>query len=139
MEDGEIIDGKKEGRWVSYYANGNLQREGSYKNGKKDGLWIQYWPNGNKKSEATFVEGKYSGLYTSYHPNGKRCYQGRYNEFQGVPADGTKEGVWNDYADDGETVRRRITYHRGSRARPDELFPTEDAAPEKNTAPAPDR
>lgn len=126
MDDGETINGKKEGRWVSYFANGNVQREGSYKNGEKDGLWIQYWPGGNKKSEATFVDGKYTGLYTSYHENGRRCFQGYYNEIRGNSADGTKEGVWNSYADDGETVVRRITYHRGSRARPDEYPPFDD-------------
>ena len=133
MEQGEYVNGKKEGRWVSYYANGNIQREGCYKDGKKEGLWIQYWPNGNKRSEATFREGKYTGLYTSYHENGKRCFQGYYNEFQGVPADGTKEGVWNNYEEDGETVCRRITYHRGSRTKADEYPPFDDSAGEKKT------
>jgi hypothetical protein len=129
MNDGETIDGKKEGRWVSYFADGTLQREGEYRGGKKHGLWLQYWPNGNKKSEATFVDGKYSGLYTSFHPNGKRQFQGYYNEARGVPADGTKQGVWCDYADDGETVRRRITYHRGSRTKPDEVLIGPDEEP----------
>lgn len=128
MEQGEIVEGKKEGRWVSYFANGNVQREGEYRNGKKEGLWILYWPGGNKQSEATFREGKYTGLYTAYHQNGKRRLQGRYNDFAGVPADGTKEGPWNDYAEDGETIRRIITYHRGSRTKPDETFPVEDEA-----------
>ena len=126
MEDGEYVDGKKEGRWVSYFANGNVRSEGSYRDGQKEGPWTQYHPNGNKKSEATFVGGKYTGLYTSYHENGKRQWQGRYNEIRGNSADGTKEGVWLDYEEDGETVRRRMTYHRGSRTRPDEYPPFDD-------------
>ncbi len=111
---------------MSYYANGNVQREGSYRSGQKDGFWVQYWPNGGKKSEATFVNGKYTGLYTSYHENGKRRTQGLYNEIKGVSADGTKEGVWNDYEEDGETIRRKITYSRGSRTKPDEMAPFDE-------------
>jgi len=123
MRDGEYVDGEKEGYWVSYYANGNKMSEGEYRKGKKHGLWILYYPNGNKKSEATFVEGKYTGLYTSYHENGKRRWQGYYNEIKGLSSDGTKEGVWHDYEEDGETVRRRMTYHHGSRTKPDEYPP----------------
>ena len=101
-------------------------REGSYLNGKKHGPWTLYHPNGNKKSEATFVEGQYVGLYTSYHPNGKRRWQGRYNEITGTSAAGTKDGVWVDYAEDGETIVRRMTYKRGSKTNPDEYAPFED-------------
>ena len=123
MDEGEFVEGEKHGDWVAYYANGNKMREGRYVNGKKDGPWTLYYENGNKKSECTFVNGKYSGLYTAYHENGKRRFQGRYNEAVGRASDGTKEGVWLDYEEDGETVRRKITYHRGSRARPDEYPP----------------
>ena len=117
------MDGVKEGLWVTYYANGNKRSEGHYKKGKKDGFWTLYHPNGVKSSEANFVEGKYTGPYTSYHDNGERRWQGRYNDIQGNSADGTKEGVWHDYADDGETIVRRMTYHRGSKTRPDEYGP----------------
>ena len=105
-------------------------REGSYLNGKKHGPWTLYHPNGNKKSEATFSEGKYTGLYTSYHENGNRRWQGRYNEITGTSADGTKDGVWLDYAEDGETIVRRMTYKRGSKVRPDEYAPFEHSAAE---------
>ena len=125
MRDGEQIDGRKEGEWVSYYANGNKMSEGRYHAGKKVGPWVQYHPNGNKKSECTFVEGEYSGLYTAYHENGKRFRQGRYNEHNGAASAGTKDGVWCDYEEDGETVRRKITYKRGSRVKPDEYPPFE--------------
>ena len=29
---GALIEGKQEGPWISYYDNGQLQRQGSYKN-----------------------------------------------------------------------------------------------------------
>lgn len=123
MEDGEYVNGKKEGRWVTCYASGAVRSEGEYRNGHKHGPWTLYHKNGSKQSEATFADGKYTGLYTAYHENGKRRFQGRYNEIRGTSADGTKEGPWHDYEEDGETIRRRITYARGSRARPDEFPP----------------
>ena len=123
MRDGEYVEGEKDGPWVSYYANGNKMSEGTYRGGKKHGIWIQYWPNGNKKSEGTFVDGKYTGLYTCYYRNGNRQWHGYYNPIRGVSADGTKEGAWLTYEEDGVTVKRRITYKRGSRTKPDEYPP----------------
>jgi antitoxin component YwqK of YwqJK toxin-antitoxin module len=125
VEEDQKGEDREDDVHVTYYANGNKMSEGRYVNGKKEGLWILYWPNGNKKSEATFSEGKYTGLYTSYHENGKRRYQGRYNEIKGVSADGTKAGVWHVYEEDGETIHHKITYRRGSRAKPDEYPPFE--------------
>ena len=122
MNDGDYLDGEKHGDWVTYYANGNKRSEGGYKRGKKDSLWIQYWPNGIKKSEGRFAEDKFAGPYTAYHENGNRAYQGRYNEGTGTSADGTKEGVWCYYGEDGESIWRKITYRRGSRTKPDEIL-----------------
>lgn len=129
MNDGEYVDGEKHGEWISYYANGNKRSEGRYNKGKKEGLWRQYWPNGNPKSEGTFKDNKFTGLYTSYYENGKRSYQGRYNDFNGSSADGTKEGEWRSYEEDGETVWRVITYHRGSRSKPDEILRPRNSEP----------
>jgi antitoxin component YwqK of YwqJK toxin-antitoxin module len=130
MDEGDYVDGKKHGLWTTYYANGNKRSEGEYNRGKKEGVWIQYFANGNKMSEGTFVEGKFTGLYTSYHENGNRKYQGYYNEHKGVSADGTKEGVWDCYEQDGETIWRKITYHRGSRTKPDEIFRSLEGNPD---------
>jgi antitoxin component YwqK of YwqJK toxin-antitoxin module len=126
MNDGQYVDGLKDGEWVTYGASGKKMSEGRYKRGQKDGRWILYYPNGEKKSEATFVDGKYSGLYTSYHKNGRRSWEGYYNEVDGSAAGGTKEGPWYSYAEDGETVIGRNTYHRGSRTKPDEKPPFKD-------------
>ncbi len=122
MNDGEYLDGEKHGQWTTYYASGNKRSEGRYDRGKKEGLWIQYWPNGARNSEGTFREDKFTGKYTAYHENGNLASEGWYNEFAGIGSDGTKEGPWCFYEADGVTMWRRITYHRGSRSRPDEIF-----------------
>ncbi|MCE2402628.1 hypothetical protein J4G08_17315 [Candidatus Poribacteria bacterium] len=55
---GEMVDGKKHGYWITYYANGIKRSEGNYIHGKKDGRWIQYHKNGNKATEACFSDDK---------------------------------------------------------------------------------
>jgi antitoxin component YwqK of YwqJK toxin-antitoxin module len=125
MQEGDYVNGQKEGRWVSYFANGQIMSEGDYHLGRKEGKWMQYWPNGNKKSEATFVGGNNIGLYVCYYENGNKKWEGYYNPIRGNSADGTKEGVWLSYDEETGEVCRIITYRRGSRARPDQYPPFE--------------
>lgn len=115
---GEYLDGEKHGLWITYFANGQKKREGAYNRGKKEGPWILYHQNGNIMTESNFTDDKYTGLYTSYHSNGKRRWQGRYNECKGNSADGTKEGAWIGYEQDGETIKSETIYHRGSKVKP---------------------
>jgi antitoxin component YwqK of YwqJK toxin-antitoxin module len=55
--DGERINqynvdtGKKEGLWVRYYDNGQLESKGKYKNGLRDGVWEYYYWNGTLERE----------------------------------------------------------------------------------------
>ncbi len=121
LTQGELLNGKKHGYWITYYANGNKRSEGAYIAGKKEGAWIQYHKNGNRASEAFFRNGKNEGDYTAYHENGNPKWRGPYRKHDGGSADGRKEGVWHCYELDGETVWRIITYKKGgSRAKPDE-------------------
>ena len=57
-EQGSFRNGKREGAWVYYWSNGQLQLKGNYKNGKKDGVWVAYSSNGNawKKFSGTFKD-----------------------------------------------------------------------------------
>ncbi len=122
MNEGEYLDDQKHGLWITYYANGSKRSEGSYNRGLKEGLWLQYWPDGSIKSEATFRNDKFTGPCTVYHANGNIAHQGYYNVHEGRSADGTKEGPWTYYEEDGVTVWRIITYHHGSRTKPDDIF-----------------
>jgi antitoxin component YwqK of YwqJK toxin-antitoxin module len=49
---GNVRNGKKEGKWVSYYhSTGKKRFEYNFKNGKEDGLCIEWSENGQKSSE----------------------------------------------------------------------------------------
>ena len=36
-------DGALDGRWVEYYPDGRIQKEGSYKDGKQAGKWTELY------------------------------------------------------------------------------------------------
>ena len=121
LTDGEMVNGKKHGYWITYYANGFKRSEGNYIHGKKDGPWITYHKNGNKAGEATFRDGKYEGLCVTYHENGNLRASGVFPKHVGKSYDGKKEGPFYSYEDDGKTVWLIVTYKKGgSRAKPDE-------------------
>lgn len=44
QQQGHFKDGKLEGNWVSYDANGNKTSMGEYTNGEKTGKWF-FWNN----------------------------------------------------------------------------------------------
>ena len=44
---GEIIDGKKEGKFLKFYKNGNKLSEINYNNNIIEGEWKEYFRNGN--------------------------------------------------------------------------------------------
>ena len=120
VSDGETVNNRKEGLWITYYANENKRSEGSYKADVKEGKWIQYHQNGKKQSEGTFVDGVYAGKYISYHKNGKKNLEGLYYEYTGKSTDGKKVGEWKYFDTDGKTVWRVITYKRGARTKADD-------------------
>lgn len=121
LDTGEMVDGKKHGYWITYYANGVKRSEGNYIHGEKDGPWITYHKNGNKSGEASFRDGKYEGPCITYHENGNLRSRGAYPKHEGKSYDGKKEGAFYGYEEDGETVWHITTYKKGgSRAKPDE-------------------
>ncbi|MDE0313574.1 MAG: hypothetical protein OXM61_01615 [Candidatus Poribacteria bacterium] len=120
-DTGEMVNGKKHGYWITYFASGLKRSEGNFIHGKKDGKWILYHKNGNISSVAYFRDDKYEGDYICYHENGNRKWGGPYKKHDGTSSDGRKEGVWHCWEEDGETVWRIITYKKGgARAKPDE-------------------
>jgi antitoxin component YwqK of YwqJK toxin-antitoxin module len=100
------IDGKKNGRWISFFENNKqrIEKDGKYENNRKTGIWKTYYENGNLKSEITYInnipdgyarifyengriseEGtwkgtKWIGKYLYYHENGNKAYDWSFNE-----------------------------------------------------------
>ena len=63
---------------IQYYESGQKKYIGHFKNGKKDGKWVFWFENGNKWSEGYFIEGLRTSKAFVYHENGNIFYKGEY-------------------------------------------------------------
>ena len=73
IESGNYIDDRKEGFWIKYYQNGNIQLIGHWNNSRPNGSFVKYYENGTLKTSGSFSNKtkKYYGLLLTYHPNGR--------------------------------------------------------------------
>lgn len=60
----------KQGPFLYYYSNGNLESQGSYANDKRIGLWLHYHSNGMMRDSINYDNGKPFGTELKWHPNG---------------------------------------------------------------------
>ena len=49
------------------YANGQIKNKGTLVNGKKDGEWISYYETGQIATKDNYSTGKLNGKHVSYH------------------------------------------------------------------------
>ena len=68
--EGEIKNGKREGKGIMYYNDGN-RYEGEFKNGQREGKGIMYYKDGDRY-EGEFKNGKKHGKGIYYYNNGDR-------------------------------------------------------------------
>lgn len=68
--EGYFIDGKPDGYWITYYANGLRQSEGNRNNNLLNGPWKFYDEKGNLSEIISYKDSKKEGLNAQY----KNCY-----------------------------------------------------------------
>ena len=67
---GTFKNGKKDGPFVDYWDNGQLESQGTYKNGKMDGPYVSYHDNGQFRAKGTLKDGKREGPWVVYKKDG---------------------------------------------------------------------
>jgi antitoxin component YwqK of YwqJK toxin-antitoxin module len=99
--NGSYTNNLLNGAWKYFYGDGKTEQTGVYKNGKTNGLWEWYYKNGNLKREEEFFEGKEEGIYVEYDTLSEVIVSGKY-------FDGQREGEWyykvGDYSEKGKYV-----------------------------------
>jgi antitoxin component YwqK of YwqJK toxin-antitoxin module len=69
--EGPLLNNKREGLWQSWYEDGSLWSEGTYRNGKRHGRAVVFYPNGKTMLEGMYEEDKRVGLWRSYDEDGR--------------------------------------------------------------------
>ena len=70
QSQGKFRNGLREGYWVRFHDNGQLNYRGNYKNGKKVGHWVHYYPNGQLGSKGDYKNGNRVGYWVRYWEDG---------------------------------------------------------------------
>ena len=122
-QQGNYLNGKRDGIWSEFNTNGLLKTATSYVNGKKEGLYVELNPSGqmikrffyhnglrhgeykefnysNLKEERTYINGKLEGIVKIYYDGAKIMEEGAYQN-------GLREGISKWYDQNGNVT---ITY-----------------------------
>jgi hypothetical protein len=93
------------GKWVTYFVNGQKATEIDYKDGEYHGTYTSFYPNGNKTYEQHYVNGVVQGTDQGWHENGKQSYTGQY-------VNDRQDGLWVWWNPDG-TKQKEVLYKNG--------------------------
>lgn len=103
-------DSLMQGKWVEFYANGNLKSEGNYTTGIKNGYFKEYDFDGNLLSVVKYVNGVLQtdatevtklDLKREYYSNGQVKKVGSFKN--NIP-----EGVTREFSENGEIIAAKI-------------------------------
>ena len=79
VEEGNYVNGRKEGVWTKFFPNGGVQLKGTYNNNRPQGSYTRYYPNGKIAEQGDFQANGYKGLLLRYHENGQLAYRANFN------------------------------------------------------------
>ncbi len=93
----EVVNGVKNGAFITFYTNGEYEKYGLIVNDKNTGTWRYFYSDGQLESIGSFQDNKPEGKWVSYYPNGRMKTEGEYIE-------GEQHGWWKYYNEEGELI-----------------------------------
>jgi antitoxin component YwqK of YwqJK toxin-antitoxin module len=90
----DVVDGRRNGIFVIYNENGNVETIGYMKDEKNYGEWKYYYPNGVLESIGIFKDDMADSVWNWYYMTGTVKQTGEFSE-------GKKNGEWKYYDDFG--------------------------------------
>ncbi len=78
--EGTLVDGQREGRWVFYFANGNIQCESSYHQGRENGTYRVLRENGAPYYIGRYRDGQRTGTWEIYDEQGNLIGKQEYGD-----------------------------------------------------------
>lgn len=90
-------NGRKQGRWIKEYPNGNIMYDGFFVDDKPSGEFKRYYEDNNLKSILIFSKDGNEAAATLYYSNGFVASRGKYNNQH-------KEGKWQFFSSTNQDV-----------------------------------
>lgn len=95
-----IKEGKPEGSYIIYFANGKPNEIRAYRNGEFHGLWRTYNEAGLLIAEAQYRNNKKHGTWHVWDDSGIMRYEMQYSN-------GKKSGVWYMWDEKGKLISEK--------------------------------
>lgn len=67
----DVVNGKKNGDFIVYFSNDNVQIAGKMKENKNVGEWKYYFPSGSLQTSGFYENDIPTGKWTWFNPQGK--------------------------------------------------------------------
>lgn len=83
------------GRYISYYLNGNIESKGQFVNNETTGVWEFFFETGNMRMRGILRQNSNYGNWEYFYENGTKSMEGTINGHN-------KEGEWKIYYESGE-------------------------------------
>lgn len=90
----DVVNGKKEGDFITYYPDDKIQMIGKMKENKNVGEWKYYFPDGSLETSGYYDDDIPTDKWTWFQPDGKVIEEGNY-------ISGNREGEWKSYDSTG--------------------------------------
>jgi len=102
---GAFVADREDGLWSAWYEDGKPRWLGAMRAGRRTGEWLQWHDTGVLWTQVSYVEGQKEGLWLMWSRDGRLVQEGCYR-------DDLEDGVWTVY-DKGGAVRSQIRYEAG--------------------------
>lgn len=97
----DVVNGEKEGDFITYYSNDKVQISGKMKANKNVGEWKYYFPDGSLETSGFFDNDSASGKWVWYNQKGQILEEGSFLA-------GLRDGEWKTYDSTGVVSIIRI-------------------------------
>ena len=84
-----------QGRYISYYLNGNVESRGQFTNNETTGVWEFFYETGKLKMRGILKQNANFGLWEYFYESGQKSMQGNVNGKN-------REGEWVSYYENGQ-------------------------------------
>ena len=98
----------REGTWLWWNENGEIETIGGFRLGKLDGTWTYFYPNGSLMLKGKYAIDKRNGNWTGYYEDGSKKFSGEY-------VDGVEAGLWQTYYKGSGSVSSSGSFVKGKR------------------------
>ncbi len=94
-EVNDTIHNIPNGRYISYYVNGNVESRGQFTNNETTGVWEFFYETGNLKMRGILKQNTNYGLWEYFYESGQKSMEGSINGRD-------REGEWKMYYENGQ-------------------------------------